>query len=109
MATNVVFAVVIDEKELIPFGIAGEVEIFAEFDISIGAEDDGSAIAPSAKAVGGEPIDPNIVGRPVIREEVGFPPVFKFGMIFVPIVSDLGIGDGGAFGATVMEKLFKLV
>ena len=88
MATDVVFAVVIDEKELIPFGIAGEVEIFAEFDIAIGAEDNGSAIAPSAEAVWGEPIDSNIVGCAVICEEISLTPVFKFGMIFMAIVSD---------------------
>ena len=53
---EVALASVVDEVDVVAGFVAGDVEVFAEFDVALGAEDDGAAIAPGAEAGRRQPV-----------------------------------------------------
>lgn len=59
-AGNAMLPLGIDKEQLVPAVVAGDVGIFAEFDVTFGAEDQKTAVTPCAKALGGEPVDSEI-------------------------------------------------
>ncbi len=102
-------AVAVYEVEVVAVWLAGDVDVFAELDVAFGAEDEGASVAPCAEAVGGEPIDAEMVGGAVIREEGGFAIVFELGVLGVAVIGGEGVGDAGILGAAVEEELLDLV
>ena len=77
---EVALAGVVDEVNVVAGFVAGDVEIFAEFDVALGAEDDGAAVAPGAEAGGGEPVDADVVGGAVVAEKGGFAEILELGL-----------------------------
>ena len=77
MEFDVLLSVAVDEVEVVAFGLAGDVDVFAQFDVAVRAEDEGAAIAPGAQAAGREPIDAEKVGGAVIGEQGRFAVVLE--------------------------------
>ena len=63
---EVMFAACIDEVYLVAAFVARDVDVLAEFDVALGAEDNGAAVPPGAEAVGGEPVNADIVRGAVV-------------------------------------------
>ena len=59
VAADVVLAGVIDEEEVVAFGLRAEVEVFADFDVALGAEDEGAALDIALNMDGSEFIHSN--------------------------------------------------
>jgi len=106
---EMMLATVIDEVDVIAGFLAGDVDVFAELDVALGAEDEGAAVAPGAETIGCEPIDADVVGRAVVADERSLAEVFEFGVIGIGVIGDGGLGDGGVGGAGKVEELFELV
>ena len=68
---QMVFALVIDQVDVVAGRIAGHIEILAELDVAVGAENHRAAVAPGAKAGGCEPIDAEVRRGAIVGDEPG--------------------------------------
>jgi hypothetical protein len=106
---NMLFALVIDQIDLVSFTVTANVDIFSQLDISVGAQDKGAAVAPHPQAIGGEPIDPKIVGCTIIGHQGGIAEVFQFRVLFVIEIGHLAVEYPGIFSSGKVQKLLDLV
>ena len=106
---EVLLALVVDEIDVVAGFLAADVDVFAQLDRALGAEDDGAAVAPRAQAVRGEPIDANVIRRPVVAQERGLAEILELGLVGVGVVGDRRLGDGGVGRPGEREKLLELV
>jgi hypothetical protein len=60
VAIDVAGLVLVDDKEIVPLFADGDVGVFADLDVSVGAQDEEAAVSPGTEAIGGEPIETNV-------------------------------------------------
>src|SRR5690349_15507915 len=64
-AVDVAGSLAVDNIQVVALLRHGDVRVFTGFDIACRSQDEQSAVAPSAEAVGGEPVEPNVAEAPV--------------------------------------------
>jgi hypothetical protein len=84
-------AFAVDDEDVVAAIVARDVDVFAQLDVAVGAEDEGAAVAPGGETVGREPVDAQVAGRAAVADEGRLPEILEFGPVGVRVV-----GDGGA-------------
>ena len=102
-------ALCIDEEELVRAVGGGNVGVFAQFDVTLRAEDHKAAVAPSAKSGRGEPIHAEVTRRAVVGEEVALTEVFEFGVLGIGDITSRRVNDFGVFSTSKKEELLALM
>lgn len=106
---DVVLSLLVDQKYMIAAAVAADIDVFSELNVTLGAHDYHTTVAPGAQAVGGEPIQTHVIGGAVITEEVGLAAVFQFRGVGIVVIGHGGMHDLGIGGAGEGEKLFELM
>ena len=104
-----VLAAVVDEDDRVAPPVRAHVDVFAQLDVASGAEDDRAAVAPGTEAVGGEPVDADVVGGAVVAQERCLAKIIEAGRVVIGKVADGGMNDSGVPRAAVEQELFELV
>src|SRR5215831_16815219 len=68
VAIDIAHPFLIHDEEMIVFRAAGDIDVLAQFDVAVGAENEEPAVTPHGKTVGSEPVDPNITRSPIAME-----------------------------------------
>src|SRR4051794_5686805 len=101
-------ALAIDQEEMIGAGTAGDVDIFAELDGALAAEEEEAAVAPDAEAGRGEPVDPVVTAR-VLGAEQDVAEILEFRAVRVIEIADLAGDHLGLVGFGEEKELLELV
>ena len=62
---------------MVAAGPARNVDVFAQLDVTLGAQNDGAAIAPAAEAIRGEPVGAEVVRGAIVGHEGGVAEIFQ--------------------------------
>ena len=108
-ARNAMLALGIDEEELIRTVGGGDVGVFAQFDVTLRAEDYEAAVAPGAESGRGEPIHAEVTRRTVVGEEVAFAEILEVRMRGIGDISGGSVNDFGVFGTCEKKELLALM
>ena len=108
-ARNAMLALGIDEEELVRAVGGGDVGVFAQFDVTLRAEDHEAAVAPGAESGGGEPIHAEVTRRAVVGKEVAFAEILEVRMRGIGDISGGSVNDFGVFSTSKKEELFALM
>ena len=81
IARDIVLLLAIDDEEMVPRLVAGEVDVLAQFDEALRAEDEGPSVTPDAQPVRSVPIDADLVRRAVVRDKGRLAEVLEFGRL----------------------------
>jgi len=106
---NAMLALCIDKEELVRAVGGGDVGVFAQFDVTLRAEDHETTVAPGAESCGGEPIHAEVTRRAVVGEEVAFAEILEFRMRGIGDIAGSGVNDFGVFSTSKKEELFALM
>ncbi len=107
-AVDVLRAFAIDEEEVVAAGPAGDVDVLAQLDVALGAEDRQPPVAPHAQALRREPVDADVAGAAVAAQQ-HFAEVFELRRVRVGVVGDVRGHDLGARRAGEVQELVALV
>jgi hypothetical protein len=77
----VLLALLVDEVDVVAGLVAADVDVLAQLDVALGAEDDRAAVAPGAEAGGREPVDADVVRGAVVAEERGLAEILELGFV----------------------------
>ena len=108
-AGDAVLALAIDKEKLLAAVGCGDVDVFAQLDVALGAEDEQASVAPRSKASRSEPIDAEVAGRAVVGDEVAFPEILQLRLLWVRDIPRSGVNDLGVFGTRKKKELLDLV
>ena len=108
-ARNAMLALGVDEEELVRAVGGGDVGVFAQFDVTLRAEDHEATVTPSAESGRGEPIHAEVAGRTVVGEEVAFAEVFEFRVLGICDISGGSVDDLSTLGTGEKKELLALV
>lgn len=106
---NAVLALGIDKQELVCAMRSGDIGVFAELDVAFSAQDQKTAITPSAQTGGREPVDTEISGRAIVAEKVAFTEVLEFRKGGIIDIADSGVANARILGTGEKKELFALV
>ena len=68
-AVDVAGRLAVDQEQVIGAVAPGDVDVLAELDVALGAEDRAAAVAPGRKAVRGVPVDPDVAARALAAQQ----------------------------------------
>ena len=106
---DAVLALAIDKEKLLAAVGCGDVDVFAQLDVALGAEDEQASVAPRSKASRREPIHAEVAGRAIVGDEVAFPEILQLRILWVRDIPRGGVDDLGVFGTREKKELFDLV
>ena len=107
-AVDALDALLVDEDQVVPAWLSGHIDVFPELDVALGTEDREASVAPDAKALRREPVDPDIAGRPR-RTDVEVADVLKARILGVGAVGDGRRDDLGVERVGEEQELLDLV
>ena len=61
-------ALMVNQEQVILAGASANVDVLAQFDGTLAAEDRQPSVAPGREAVGGEPVDADVAAGRAVRE-----------------------------------------
>ncbi len=94
--------------QVIAAGFAGNVDVLAQLDVTVGSQDEEPPVAPDAQAVGRKPIHANIAGSAVaVHHHVA--EILKFGVRGMIHIRDLRPCHLSGGRAGVIDELVRLV
>ncbi len=99
----------IDEINAIPTVIVADVDVFANFQVTLGAQDKSPPVAPGPRRFGIEPVNAAIGRGPGIKSQAGFTEILETRRVRVSKIFYAGKVDGGIGGPGVMQELLELV
>ena len=108
VAVDVTRLVVVDEEQIVPLVVDGDVGVFADLDVSIGAQNEEPAIAPCSQAVGRKPVEPHIAESAVAAQH-HVAEILKSRTVRMAHIGDLRLRHFGLLRSRVEEKLVHLV
>src|SRR4029078_4681570 len=83
---------IVNDVDLIAHLVARDVDVLAQLDVTLRAENHRAAIAPRAEAVRRVPVDTNIVRRAVVAEQRRFAEILERRLVGVREGSHRGLG-----------------
>ena len=107
-AVDVARLLLIDEEQMVAAGPAGDIDVFAQLDVAVGAEDGQTSVAPGRQPVGREPVDTDVAGAAVPGQH-HVTEVLELRTVLVRDVADLRGDDLGARRSGVEEELIDLM
>src|SRR6266567_5174646 len=107
-AIDVARAAMIGHEQVIGAGAAFDVEIFAQLDISVGAEDREAPVAPARQPVGREPVDPHVTAGALAAQQ-DLAEIFEVGKVRSAELADRAGDDLGVLGTRVEHELLDLM
>src|SRR5690606_29584614 len=96
----------IDQKKMITTFAAGDVDVFPDLDVSVGAQYGQAAVSPCFQAVGSEPIDPDVAGAAVAAQH-NVSEIFELRVLRIMDVSDLRCHDFRFSGSGKEQELVE--
>src|SRR3981081_1301283 len=102
------FALRVHQIDLIA-SVAADIHVLAQFDVSIGTEDQRSTITPTRQSIRREPIDSEIVAATVVTAPPPFNKILQLWCLRVVVVGDGGAQDGRISRSGKVQELLDLV
>ena len=94
---------------MVAFGRDADVQVLAQLDVAVGAENEGAAVSPVRQPVRGEPVDPEVARSAVIAGQRHVAKVVELGVIGVVVVGNLAADNFCVLRSGVVENLLDLV
>ena len=99
----------VHQIDVIAFRVARDVEILAEFEVTVRSHDQRAAVAPRAEACGCVPIHSQVLSRAVVGDERGIAEVLEVCMLRPVIIGHLAVQHARGFCAGKVQELFDLM
>ena len=107
-AIYVLDAAVIHQEEMLSTRPPGNVDVFAQFNITISPCDEQAAVTPNAKSVRRKPVHAD-VAHSSIAPHNDISEIFQFGVLRVVKIGDLGRDDLSGCRTGEVQELVKIV
>ena len=101
-------ALAVDQKQVVGAGAPGDIDVFAQLDVALGAEDRAAPVTPRGQAVGRVPVDADVAVAAVAAQQ-DLAEVLELGLVRIGVVGDRARDDLGVVGAGEVEELIDLV
>src|SRR5690606_10312065 len=102
------YALFVDQEEVVVAGTAGNIDIFPELNIALGAQDRQTTITPCGQAIRGEPVNPDITRRGG-GAHMRVAHILQSGPVSMATIGDIGRNHFAVHGAGEEQELFELM
>ncbi len=106
---EVVLAAAVDQIKLVAPGPSAHVDVLAQFNVTIGAEQEGTAVTPSAQPVRCEPVDPEVTSGTVVAGQGAVAEILQARVVLMRVVGYPACHYPGVIIGREVQELLYLV